>query len=383
MAVAVVLTGSAATIAKRVAPGMKPMASASANRSKKSVFKSKLNSTAPVMKADDYDDDDEIVELPVPTGVKLEKNAQGAIEVTWDAVPGANYYQAVGSMIAPVAVGDEVTLVNADFSNFKSSGTLEEPEYSDYLVETYDAFPGAQFILPAYVNGAVGVEDNIYYAWLFGYYAGIEVGSYDLSIAKDAKVTVTMEVASGTGADLYCELYAWDEAEGDYVNADSYVKEALTTNFQTLTFDLTGVNEDCIFSFYPFGDPDTYEFDGNVFFRSIKITMVAGEEGEIEVPILVWEGEEIGASIAKENVVEGNTYSAAVMAYQLDDEGYILGESDYSDPVYYTAPAGISDVTVDTDTTAPVYYNLQGIRLDRPEGLCIEVKGGKAQKVVK
>lgn len=382
MVAATVLSGAAATTAKRLPAGFKSGAVAeTAKRAHKSVFKSKLNVTAPVMKADDYDDYDEI-ELDTPTGVKLELNAAGAIDVTWNPVSGANYYQAVGSMIAPVAVGEDVTLVNADFSGIQSTGTISEPVESDYYVESKDQFPGAQFILPVYINGAIGVEDNLYYAWI-GYYAGIETGSYDLSLAKDAKVTLSMEVASGTGADLYCELYAWDEAEGDYVNADYYIKEALTTKFQTLTFDLTGVNEDCIFSIYPFGDPDTYEFDGNVFFRSIKITMQAGEEGEIEVPILVWEGEELGTSIAKENVKAGNTYSAAVMAYQFDDEGYINGESDFSDPVYYTAPAGISDVTVDANTSASVYYNLQGIRLERPAGLCIEVKGGKAQKVVK
>lgn len=380
MIAAVALSGAAATIAKRLPAGAKFDASLVPAKRLISVYKSKLNAAATtIAKAEE---DDEVIELPVPTGVKFTQNAKGGLDITWDNVDGANYYQAVSSMIAPVSAGDNFTLVNADFSNTQSTGTLQSPEYSDYMTETYTQFPGANFILPCYVSGAVGVEDYYYYAW-FGYYAGIETEIYDLSVAKDKKVKVELEVASGTAADMYFDLFIWSDDEGDFVCADSYVKEAVGSTFQKISFELTGVNEESIFSIYPFGDPETYEFDGNLFFRSIKMTIQAGEAGEIEVPVLVWEGKESTTTIASDLVVPGNTYSAAVMAYQLDDEYDVVGESEYSDPVYYTAPAGVTDVTVDAANATPVYYNLQGMRMDNPEGVCIEVIGSKARKVVK
>ena len=44
---------------------------------------------------------------------------------------------------------------------------------------------------------------------------------------------------------------------------------------------------------------------------------------------------------------------------------------------------GISDIEIDSNT-APVYYNLQGVRVANPEnGLFIEVRGNKAVKVIK
>ena len=45
---------------------------------------------------------------------------------------------------------------------------------------------------------------------------------------------------------------------------------------------------------------------------------------------------------------------------------------------------GINDVKVEGANEAPVYYNLQGVRVANPEnGMFIEVRGNKAVKVVK
>lgn len=221
------------------------------------------------------------------------------------------------------------------------------------------------------------------YASYYDAYATVETGIYDLSIAKDKKMSVTVEVASGTGADFYCDLYAWDETNQEYAIVDEYVKTAISTDFQTLTFDLTGATDECFLSLYPYGDPDTYELDGNLFFRSIKFSITADAAGEVTLPVLMWEGETNATAIDKKHVVGGNTYGVSVKAYQLDDEGNVTGESEYCDPVYYTAPAGISDVIADGDNAPAVYYNLQGMRLNNPEGICIEVRGGRATKVVK
>lgn len=374
----VAISGAASTAVKQLPANAKAPATTAVKRTVNGVLSSKLRPASNIMKAED-----ETVTLAVPTNVKMTANAHGDIDVTWDAVTDANYYVAEGAMIAPVNAGAAFQVANADFTGISSTGTITSPVESDYIYETSDQLIGAQFVLPVYINGAIGVEDNYMYAYYYDAYATVETGIYDLSIAKDKKMSVTVEVASGTGADFYCDLYAWDETNQEYAIVDEYVKTAISTDFQTLTFDLTGATDECFLSLYPYGDPDTYEFDGNLFFRSIKFSITADAAGEVTLPVLMWEGETNATAIDKKHVVGGNTYGVSVKAYQLDDEGNVTGESEYCDPVYYTAPAGISDVIADGDNAPAVYYNLQGMRLNNPEGICIEVRGGRATKVVK
>ena len=43
---------------------------------------------------------------------------------------------------------------------------------------------------------------------------------------------------------------------------------------------------------------------------------------------------------------------------------------------------GVAQITVD-ENVAPVYYNMQGVRVANPEkGLYIEVRGNKSRKVI-
>jgi hypothetical protein len=53
-------------------------------------------------------------------------------------------------------------------------------------------------------------------------------------------------------------------------------------------------------------------------------------------------------------------------------------------PVAYSAPSGIADISVDTDTDAPVeYFNLQGVRVDNPTpGLYIKRQGATVTKII-
>lgn len=57
-----------------------------------------------------------------------------------------------------------------------------------------------------------------------------------------------------------------------------------------------------------------------------------------------------------------------------------LGGAQTQTTVTTSAPQGIE--MVEAGTEAPVYYNLQGVQVERPQGICIRVQGGKAQKVL-
>jgi hypothetical protein len=48
----------------------------------------------------------------------------------------------------------------------------------------------------------------------------------------------------------------------------------------------------------------------------------------------------------------------------------------------YLTPAGVEEVNVEASDVAPVYYNLQGMRVDNPEhGIYIRCRGNKVDKV--
>lgn len=62
-----------------------------------------------------------------------------------------------------------------------------------------------------------------------------------------------------------------------------------------------------------------------------------------------------------------------VVSYNFETDAFIFG-----------ALAGIEGVEIDAANVAPVYYNLQGVRVENAEnGLFIEVRGNKAVKVIK
>lgn len=45
--------------------------------------------------------------------------------------------------------------------------------------------------------------------------------------------------------------------------------------------------------------------------------------------------------------------------------------------------SGVEDITTEIPGNAPVYYNLQGIRVDNPaDGIFVKVENGKSSKVV-
>ncbi len=91
---------------------------------------------------------------------------------------------------------------------------------------------------------------------------------------------------------------------------------------------------------------------------------------------------------AADNVYISNNKQGAATKYQyaiyaLPGKRTVKTPAKSTDLIVVEA-AGISDVEMDAAQVAPVYYNLQGVRVENPEqGIFIEVRGNKATKVVK
>ncbi len=317
------------------------------------------------------------------TGLDFTRAADGALEFIWDATPGANLYVANIDRIHPVTAGETLAVIDADFSSVESEGTLDEPEITDIYTEV-PQLPGATVYLPATIPGAMGVQDNWIYAWLMGLYAEVQTGFYDLSAAKDGKVTFEVEACSGTGPLLRAGIFAYDETEGKYVAVDMYTSATTVgRDFAKYEFTLSGATDDCAFLIFPDLVDENDENDHNLFFRSIKATIACESDGEVRLPVLSEQTEDTGVVVESALVVEGDTYVANVTAYQLDDDDNVVDRKT-SDDVYLEVPAGIADVIGDINNGTARYFNLQGIEIANPAAgsIYVRVADGKATKVL-
>ncbi len=92
-----------------------------------------------------------------------------------------------------------------------------------------------------------------------------------------------------------------------------------------------------------------------------------------------------GIRIMGMKLYDGDTYYVHARAVFLDANGQKV-YSDYcpTQTFVYSSSTGIADVEIDSSAAAPVYYNLQGVRVENPgQGIYIEVRGTKATKIVK
>ncbi|MCM1452885.1 MAG: hypothetical protein NC102_11550 [Clostridium sp.] len=320
--------------------------------------------------------------LDVVSDINMSLNADGDIAVKWSAVDRANYYTAEVGRIHPVAASADFNLINADFSSMESDGTLDSPVNSQNLIEQYDALPGALFILPAFINGAVGLQDDYFYNYFMGYAPKLESGVYDLSAVKDSEIRFSLNMCSANAADLTAVLYNWDDAKQTWTLADSFVKALVPSEFSNVEFTLAGGSERSFFAFFPSGGDD-YDYTGNLFFRSIKADVtIADNANQIALPLMSTEGEETEFVI--ESPIEGDTYSVIITPYIIDESFDVTQRGEESEPAYFTVPhLGINDAIAEPESDSCVYYNLQGIKVESPaSGAYIEVKGKSARKVV-
>ena len=84
------------------------------------------------------------------------------------------------------------------------------------------------------------------------------------------------------------------------------------------------------------------------------------------------------SNITLEEEFEGTIY----LNLDLDGEAYVVFSTEESSVPEWADQSGIASVEAD-DNVAPVYFNLQGVKVANPEnGLYIVVKGNKASKVL-
>ena len=317
----------------------------------------------------------EVADLPsVENVVAVAKDDYSGVDVSWNAVPVANWY-GVSIYNTHTAEADETfMLADADFSSIESSGTWDEPEVVNYSYITLPQMLGWRFYLPVTVPGAVGVQQN----WDTFYTADIELFETDF---EDGEVEVTMELASTTGAGFNLYSYVWDEEEKDwYWPYDEYYTEPLTKEFKTFTYTIDNLGKKSGIVLAPY-NAESYDLQ-NIFVKSFKAAIKLKEGSSLTRKLTYGECEEspIELEIPLESGLE---YFASVLPYAVDEEeGYWLYDGHESDLVPVTMPSAVR--TLGTDSAEPAeYYNLQGIRVANPEhGIYIVKKGNTTTKHV-
>ena len=323
-----------------------------------------------------------VCELMRPAGVKLTPAADyKSIEAAWDATPGANYYVLTGTSTHDVVPGQSIELANADFSSIESTGSVATPEESDFWYESRDELPGWQFSLGCSSPGAFGFMDNAYYTSLTGLSACLTSSDYDLSNIKDGTVSVEVEAAS-PGNGMLAGALSFDESTNKYAVASAYgTPDNVPQEFETYTFDLTGVSARTQFIFMTRAEENA---DGSLMIRSLKISAVAANDGSVVMPIGTVQTEKTTGTF-KKPLEKDVKYSATVTPYLVDDNGYIIATGQPSEPE--TIIGDFSGITAPVDPSTECdtrYYNLQGQRVDRPAkgSVVIKVAGSKATKEI-
>lgn len=322
-----------------------------------------------------------VCKLPTPTGLTITAGeGDKSLDIAWTPTPGANYYVLSATATHNVTAGSSITLADADFSAVESTGTVDMPEESEYWVDRRPELPGWEFTLGCSAPGAYGFWDNAMYTTFTGFTAQLSSLDYDLSNITDHTVNVSIEAAS-PGNGMLAGILSFDENENTYEVASAYgTPENIPAQYTTYTFDLSGASARSKFIFVTKTDDNT---DGAVLIRKLHITAQAAADGTVEIPVGSAETEStrVSFNVALEN---GVTYTATVVPYLVDDDGYILATGEASEPSSLTATVtGIESIAADASESAPVYFNLQGQKITAPAAgtVAIKVAGGKATKV--
>lgn len=216
-------------------------------------------------------------------------------------------------------------------------------------------------------------------------------GVYGCDYGKEAGVAVALEAgydaniaAPGTGD--YTVTVA-----GDLSTITLTAKGEIDTSFPAVYVrgDMNGWNADDAWKFDVVVPEKVFKLtvpeaiaagDGFKFADDAWNQVNCGSDGEaimLDTETQVYNGGN-PANITLEEEFEGTIY----LNLDLDGEAYVVFSTDESSVPEWADESGIASVEAD-DNVAPVYFNLQGVKVANPEnGLYIVVKGNKASKVL-
>lgn len=323
-----------------------------------------------------------VCELASPTGVTITPSDDNkSLNFSWEPSAGANYYVLTAGSTINVTAGQTVTLADADFSSISSNGTVTNPEESDFWYESVAELPGWRFNLGCMAEGAFGFMDNAYYTALTGLTGSLGSMDYDLSNIKDGKVNVSINAAS-PGNGMLAGLLALNSDEDKYDVGSAYGTPGnVPEDYETYNFSLTGATDHTQFLFITRTEDGS---DGALLIRSLNITAEAAADGKVRMPVgTIQTGDTKG--VLTKDIEKGVVYTASVVPYLVDDEGYILAIGQPSETATFTVDEnGVDAVATDAEESSARYFNLQGQPVEHPAkgSVVIKVTNSGASKII-
>ncbi len=213
-------------------------------------------------------------------------------------------------------------------------------------------------------------------AWGFpvDVYGDCVLGLYDHTQDTDEDVQVL----------LYYTGNGQDQNHDTLGHPIKYANQPLKAKWQKYTFNVDCGTEAMTVAFFGI---NTY---GDMYFRNLKITQNY-KKGESFLDPVVYHHYYEGGNQIEVNLPERaegwDIYHqvAAVKGRVIDQYTQEIVVSKYNELSEVGPALGVESVMVDDANVAPVYYNLQGIRVDNPVkgSIYVKVQGNKAEKVVR
>ncbi len=248
----------------------------------------------------------------------------------------------------------------------------------DTTINGSDRYGAATKDAPVSVGGsaamklfAAGVDASSAYSW------GIEPGKYSIT-ADFASMTITIAPAGQGGggggqgsADTPAQLHILGNLEGASWLTDQGVTmtnegDCFVAKNVTLTAPAESTDGSCYFTFVTTmgADWDAVNMGGDRYGAPSKdLPLSPGVEGPMKKYTL-----NVDASSAQSWKIPAGTYDITADFAKMTVKAAV-------------AQSGVEVTVADTDEAAPVYYNLQGVRVAEPEaGLYIVVRGSKVTK---
>ena len=223
-------------------------------------------------------------------------------------------------MAAHKATGTEtVNIVNADFSSVESTATMDDPEVIDAESIQIDQLPDWNIYFPIKAEGMIGIRYDVLADFFYGKSMKFESEDYDLASAEGRKVTMTLDAASNYASTFRAYLVSYNEATQSYGPVSEYESEPLSTDFKHFEIPFTGASSRCYFVIFVDPAAGSEDMEADLWLRTLKVTCTLADGSEIALPFASHSTSECSAHFSAD-LNGGDTYSAAVRAYQMQDQ---------------------------------------------------------------
>lgn len=334
------------------------------------------------------------VETIEPPVMRVTAKADGFV-AEWDATEKANVYDFWAyEQHSASADGSPVYLINTNFDEIESTGTLGNPELPSDIYHTLDFLPGWILWAPAYMNGAIGINDV---CSLYGQSTCFESPEFDLS-GTDGTVKIDVDIY--TSDDVAIALLnkvgnQWSVVDQKYEEAPA---DEEPLGWKTYSLTLNGNPTMAAISIL--GNGYNYTWIDNM-----KVSVDLKADGKLLIPInnTVTQGNSVEV---KADMAEGKVYACTVRGGLVTEDASIVGDFAEMQYVYgkggsvaklassktYAFVAGGKLHVVNPDNAAVAVYNTNGSlisaaaesEIELPgKGVYIVKIGDKAFKVVK